>query len=170
MSRLRPRKALASIAVLGLAAALPLAGCGGSSVPADFTASSTPPVGTTIDTGPAGPSVGDTLVFHARVLKDGKPFGYVYGTKVLVAMPGEFGAPKGFGRYQNQLSFVLPDGEITVTGTQDHPTSGLMSAGVPVATRAISGGTGAYAGVTGVQVSTQVAGKGRTLQFDFAGN
>lgn len=163
-------RATAALALIGLAAALPLAGCGGSSVPADFTISTTPPVGSAVDTGPAGSSVGDMMVFHARVLKDGKPFGYVYGTKILVAMPGEFGAPKGLGRFQNQLSFVLPDGEITVTGTQDHPLGGLSSTGVPVATRAISGGTGAYAGVTGVLVSTQVAGRGRTQQFDFAGN
>jgi len=169
MSRMHFRLAAAGLATLGLAVALPLSGCGGSSVPADLTLVSAPPIGTAVDNGPAGPSAGDLLVFRATVTKDGKPFGYLYGTKVLVALPGQSGAPKNFGRYQNQLNFVLPDGEITITGTQDYPMS-LSGKLVPVATRAISGGTGAYAGVTGVLVSTEAKGEFRSQQFDFAGN
>ena len=153
-----------------MAIALPLSGCGSSSsVPADITLVSAPP-----DGGPAAGqetvALGQTLVFRATVTMDGKPYGHLYGTKVLVAMPGEYGAPKTEAIYQNILNFVLPDGEITVTGTQVYPLDGLSAAKVAPAVRAISGGTGAYAGVTGVLTSTQTTGRSRKQVFDFAGN
>ena len=101
---------LTAVALTAGAASLVVAGCGSTaSVPDDITLVSAPP-----DGGPAAgqetPALGQTLVFRARVTKDGKPFGFLYGTKVLVAMPGEFGAPKTGAIYQNHLDFVLPDG------------------------------------------------------------
>lgn len=161
---------LAVACAAALAVALPLAGCGSStSVPADLTLESAPPNG-----GPAAgqetPALGQELVFRAKVTRDGEPFGYLYGTKLLVAMPGEYGAPEDGAIFQNTLNFVLPDGEITVTGTQVYPLEGLGSQEVKPATRAISGGTGVYAGVTGVLTSTQTTGKARKQVFDFSGN
>lgn len=144
-----------------------LAGCGSSGIP-DLTLASQPPVGTTVDTGAAGDSIGDILVFNATVTKDGKPFGRLYGTKLLVALPGQDGALKGIGLHQNQLTFVLSDGTIQVGGVQDYPVGGAKGKKVPPATRPITGGTGAYAGASGVLTTTELdAGGDRQQQFDF---
>lgn len=167
MSRTRRNVAFAALAAVGTAATLVLSGCGGSSVPADLSLVSAPPNGGPVN-GETAPALGQTLVFRAAVTNGGKPFGYLYGTKVLVAMPGEFGAPKDAGVYQNDLDFVLPDGEITVTGTQLYPLTGLHSTkGVRPAVRAISGGTGAYTGVTGTLTSMMLTGGYRTQVFHF---
>jgi hypothetical protein len=114
--------------------------------------------------------VGDYSVFNAAVTKDGQPFGVLYGQKLLVAEPGQDGAPEGLGRYQNHLEFDLPDGTITVTGLQYYTVDGsipdiALSEGED---RAIVGGTGAYAGAQGVLRSTTNVDGTRTQSFDFS--
>ena len=152
------------------ASALVLSGCSSSSAPDDFSVVSGKPTQTQVDSGTAGSSVGDYSVFNAAVTKDGQPFGVLYGQKLLVAEPGQDGAPEGLGRYQNHLEFDLPDGTITVTGLQYYTVDGsipdiALSEGED---RAIVGGTGAYAGAQGVLRSTTNVDGTRTQSFDFS--
>jgi hypothetical protein len=154
---------LAGVSILGLSA------CSSSSTPADFTAVSAKPTVTLVDTGATGSSVGDYTVFNAAVTKDGQPFGFLYGQKLLVAEPGQDGAPQGLGRYENHLEFDLPDGTISVEGLQFYTTDGSVPdiALTKGEDRAIVGGTGAYAGAHGVLHSTTNADGTRTQSFDF---
>jgi hypothetical protein len=127
------------------------------------------PTITQIDTGASGSSAGDYSVFSAAVTKDGQPYGSLYGQKLLVAEPGQAGAPDGLGRYENHLEFDLPDGTITVTGLQYYTTDGSIPdiALTQGEDRAIVGGTGAYEGARGVLRSTTNADGTRTQDFDF---
>ena len=166
--RILDRSSLAVTVGVAIASAVLLTGCASSGIK-DLTLVSRPPVGTTVDNGAPGDSIGDILVFTAEVTKDGQPFGHLFGTKLLVAMPGQNGAPEDMGIHQNQLTFVLPDGTIQVGGVQDYPVGGAKPGDkVPVATRPITGGTGAYAGASGVLTTTETGDAGdRTQQFDF---
>ena len=163
------RIAVVAVSLTGVSA-LALSGCSSSSTPEDFSAVSGKPAVTQIDTGAAGSSVGDYTVFNATVTKDGQPFGTLYGQKLLVAEPGQDGAPEGLGRYENHLEFDLPDGTISVAGLQYYTLDGsvpdiALSKGEE---RAIVGGTGAYAGAHGVLTSTTNADGSRTQSFDFS--
>jgi hypothetical protein len=155
---------LTGVSILGLSA------CSSSSTPADFTAVSAKPTVTQVDTGATGSTVGDYTVFNAAVTKDGQPFGVLYGQKLLVAEPGQDGAPQGLGRYENHLEFDLPDGTISVEGLQFYTTDGSVPdvALTKGEDRAIVGGTGAYAGAHGVLHSTTNADGTRTQSFDFS--
>lgn len=120
------------------------------------------------DLGEPGPSVGDLSAFNADVTKDGKAFGRLVGTKILVVLPGE----DGVGTFQNQLTFVLDDGTITVTGVQPYPVDPNNAAAVQkvregTTHRAIVGGTGAYAGARGVLTTSEEKDGGRTQHFEY---
>lgn len=111
---------------------------------------------THVDTGATGSSVGDYQVFSAPITKDGKPFGTLFGLKLQVTPPGSSLVPAGMGIFQNQLTFSLPDGVISVTGLQQYSMDGTIPA-VSLKggeTRAVVGGTGAYAGARGTVHTT----------------
>jgi len=151
-------------------AALTLAGCANSSAsPTNFTLITSKPTVTQVDTGDPGNSPGDYQVFSAAATKDGQAFGNLYGLKLEVALPGKAGAPEGLGLFQNQLTFVLPDGDISVLGVQYHSPDGSLptSASADGETRAIVGGTGAYAGARGTLVSTAQEDGTRVQEFTF---
>lgn len=154
-----------------------LAGCssdeadsGTSSVTLDLVSS--PPKTVFVDNGESGPSIGDVDAFSATVTRDGEEVGSLFGTKTLVALPGEHNVPDGLGLFQNQLTFVLTDGTITVTGVQYFPLDTTDSAAVEAVkklatTRSVVGGTGAYSGARGVlETSIDQAG-GRVQHFEF---
>jgi len=120
------------------------------------------------DLGEPGPSIGDLSAFNAEVTKDGKAFGHLVGTKILVVLPGE----DGVGTYQNQLTFVLDDGTITITGIQPYPVDPNNAAAVQkvrqgTTQRAIVGGTGAYAGARGVLTTSEEKDGARTQHLEF---
>jgi hypothetical protein len=143
---------------------------GTSSVTLDLISS--PPKTVFVDNGESGPSIGDVDAFSATVTRDGEAFGSLFGTKTLVALPGEHNVPDGLGLFQNQLTFVLSDGTITVTGVQYFPLDTNNAVAVETVknlatTRSVVGGTGAYAGASGVlQTSIDQAG-GRVQHFEF---
>lgn len=156
--------------VAGLAA-VTLAACSGSSAtaPSNFTMTTAKPDLTMVDVGDAGPSIGDYQVFHAVGTKDGEPFGHLYGLKLEVALPGQEGAPEGLGLFQNQLTFVLPDGDIVVEGVQYYTQDGSIP-DITInegETRAIVGGTGAYAGARGTVLTTAQEDGTRMQEFTF---
>ena len=155
--------------IVAASAALLISGCGDDE-PQDFEAISAAPSPNMVDTGDPGPSLGDYEVFHVSVQKDGKPFGDLYGSKLAVAEPPVEGAPgKDLGLFQNQLTFVLPDGTISIAGVQYFTTDGS----IPKYSendgeyRSIIGGTGAYAGATGVLHTTARPDGSRIQEFDF---
>ena len=162
------------IAAAGVTAVGLLAGCStgsgsASSKPADFTVTSAKPTLTLIDVGDRGASVGDYSTFSAAVSKDGQAFGVLYGLKLLVAMPGTNGIADGFGRYQNQLTFDLPDGTISVAGVQFYTLDGSIpqTSLTEGEDRSVVGGTGAYAGARGTVHTTSDAGGTRKQEFHF---
>lgn len=144
-------------------------GCGDGG-PEDFTAISSAPAPNSVDTGDPGPSLGDYEVFHVTVQKEGKRFGDLYGSKLAVAEPPVEGAPsKDLGLFQNQLTFVLPNGTISIAGVQYFTFDGSIpryseNAGEY---RAIVGGTGAYAGASGELHTTARPDGSRIQEFDF---
>lgn len=158
------RTAFVLVAVSSVALA---SGCG-SDVPEDLSLVSAKPEIVLNDAPPKGASVGDVETFHASVTDDGKAAGELYGSKLLVALPGTGGAPEGSARYQNQMTFVLEDGSITVQGVQDLPVNqGKRPGSGASETRAVTGGTGEYEGVSGTVKATTQADGSRTQQFSF---
>ena len=100
--------------------------------------------------------LGHEFVFESPMLKDGKPYGEMFGTMTKVGEPGHGTHPDAEDRLLNSV-FDLPDGEIVVVGLSFYmPSSPALSKGEPV-TRAIVGGTGAYAGIRGELVTTHNA-------------
>ena len=102
---------------------------------------------------PAG-DAGDGTAFESIVEKDGKYFGGMLGTTTKVStMPSSIVS----GSEERLLNgvFDLLDGEIIVSGiTHYNPTATRLDLLKPV-TRAITGGTGAYAGVRGEVTTTR---------------
>lgn len=120
------------------------------------------------DLGEPGPSVGDLSAFSATVTKDGKAFGRLVGTKILVVLPDT----DGVGTYQNQLTFILDDGTISVAGVQSYPVDTNNAAAVKkviegTTQRAIVGGTGAYAGAHGVLTTAPQVDGSRNQHFEY---
>lgn len=151
-------------------AAMVVAGCGEDEVPEDFTAVSAAPEVTVVDSDGDGQDVGDYSVFEAPVTKDGKRFGDLYGLKLTVAAPPVDGAPSAdLGLFQNQLTFVFPDGDVIIGGTQFYTLDGSIpdSSEKSGEYRAILGGTGAYAGARGVLHTTARPDGTRQQEFDF---
>jgi hypothetical protein len=166
------RTAFLSMATAGALATVGLlAGCSSDDSGLDeFTVVSAKPDQTLIDTGKGDYSLGDYTVFSAPVTKDGDGFGTLYGTKLAVAEPPVDSAPSSdLGLFQNQLSFVLPDGTISINGVQYFTVDGSIpdpSLGEGEV-RAIVGGTGAYAGASGTLKTTARPDGTRQQEFDF---
>jgi hypothetical protein len=170
--------ALAAVAALALlvglginaswSAAAPTVSASPSTI-ADFTVMSAKPSLTYIDTGKKGATIGDYEVFSAAVTKDGEGFGTLFGLKLQVAKPGAMGAAKGLGLFQNQLTFNFPDGTVSVAGLQYYAVNGRLPDGSLLAgeTRAVVGGTGAYAGARGTLHTTAHRDGTRTQEFSF---
>ena len=134
-----------------------------------LTLTTAPPDITNVDVGPNGPSIGDYQVFSAGVEKDSEPFGMLYGLKLQATPPGAASVPEGMAVFQNQLTLMLPDGTISVTGVQVYPTSGSI-AGTSLeegVTRSIVGGTEAYAGARGTIRTTARPDGTRLQELDF---
>lgn len=167
----KPVKVAARIVGSFAVGAIFVTGCGGGDTPDDFTAISSRPDPNLVDTGEVGSGPGDYEIFHVSVQKDGKPFGHLYGLKLEVAEPPVPGAPgKDLGLFQNQLTFVLPDGTISIAGVQYFTVDGS----IPKYSenggeyRSIIGGTGAYAGARGVLHTTARPDGTRVQEFDFS--
>jgi hypothetical protein len=176
------KKLLPSVLVLSAFVALPLGlgACGDSessasdtaSSIADFELQSAAPVISSVDVGATGPSAGDTEVFTAAISNDSTPFGTLVGTKVLLELGGQNSIPTGLGLFQNQLTFRLPGGDITVLGVQQFPldttdTAAFAEMAKTATVRAISGGTGEYVGARGEVTSVPQPNGGRLQQFHF---
>ena len=90
---------------------------------------------TVIDQGPSGPGIGDVFVVGGRLFEDGGTRVGVDGSSCTVTSDG--------GKALCGLTLRLSDGQITAQGL-------IRSAHVPyVATMAVTGGTGAFAGAGG---------------------
>lgn len=101
-----------------------------------------------LDLGPSGLSLGDEQIFHATLQQRGKDVGDVYGVGTVV-QANDSGLSS-----QVVSTAVLPDGTFTLQLLFQ-----MSFADGPPATRrgAITGGTGAYRGVTGQCLSTAIA-------------
>lgn len=103
------------------------------------------PAFTVVDLGAPGHSAGDLNVFQAPVI----PAGRLLGVQTTLRVAA------GAQVVQGALAFDLPDGQLAVDGvSQLDPTSTGLIAGRPF-TRAVVGGTGAYAGMRGEVTSTR---------------
>ena len=97
--------------------------------------------------------LGDEFVFESPMLKDGKPYGEMFGTMTKVGELGHGTHPDREDRLLNAV-FDLPDGEIVVLGLSFYvPSHPALEKQEPVA-RAIVGGTRAYAGIRGEVITT----------------
>jgi hypothetical protein len=176
------KKSISSVLALSALVALPLglgacgdsdsAAGGASSSIADFELQSAAPVISGVDVGATGPSAGDTEVFTAAISNDSKPFGTLVGTKVLLELGGQNSIPTGLGLFQNQLTFRLPSGDITVIGVQQFPLdtadrAAFAEMAKTATVRAISGGTGEYVGARGEVTSVPQSDGGRVQKFHF---
>lgn len=108
--------------------------------------------------------LGDMSVFESPLTKDGKPYGEMLGTMTKVGQLGQGTHPEREERLLNAV-FDLPDGEITVMGISYYvPSATKLEKNEPVS-RAIVGGTGAYAGVQGEVITTHNADDTYTHQI-----
>jgi hypothetical protein len=97
--------------------------------------------------------LGDEFVFESPMLKDGRPYGEMFGTMTKVGELGHGTHPDREDRLLNAV-FDLPDGEIVVLGLSFYvPSHPALEKQEPVA-RAIVGGTRAYAGIRGEVITT----------------
>ena len=161
--------ARAAIATGTVALSITIAGCGGSSVPADFSLVQRPPHLAAVDQGAAGVSTADLDVFDAALTKDGAPFGTLYGEQTVEAEAGSIAAHNAVETRMTDLIFDLPDGQIVVHGASAYPRGNWhMHAGTPVV-RAIVGGTKAYVGAGGELTTTRNANGSYTQAFHFVG-
>jgi hypothetical protein len=167
---MRTKSLLGVIGIAMASSVVLISGCGEDDELEDFTAISAKPAVTSVDADGDGADVGDYQTFETTVTKDGKPFGDLYGLKLAVAAPPVDGAPSAdLGLFQNQLTFVLPDGQILIAGSQYYTLDGS----IPQKSleggeyRAIIGGTGAYAGAKGVLHTTSKPDGRRVQEFDF---
>jgi len=97
--------------------------------------------------------LGDEFVFESPMLKDGQPYGEMFGTMTKVGELGHGTHPDREDRLLNAV-FDLPEGEIVVLGLSFYvPGRSALEKNEPVA-RAIVGGTRAYAGIRGEVITT----------------
>ena len=156
---LRPLAAVGAVIAVAM-----LAGCGGSSGPADFTLIQNEPDLTEIDNGAA---VGDANVFDADLTKDGAAIGRLFGEQTVIAEPDPTAPTRTEEVRRTELNFELPDGQIVVQGTSPYTKgSWRLTVGKPVV-RAIVGGTKAYAGVQGELTTTRNEDGSYTQSFHF---
>jgi hypothetical protein len=97
--------------------------------------------------------LGHEYVFESPMLKDGEPYGEMFGTMTKVGELGHGTHPDREDRLLNAV-FDLPDGEIVVSGLSFYvPLHPALEKQEPIA-RAIVGGTGVYAGIRGEVITT----------------
>jgi hypothetical protein len=97
--------------------------------------------------------LGDFFVFESPLLKEGKPFGEMFGTMTKVGELGHGTHPDREYRLLNSV-FDLPDGEIAVQGLSFYLPSQPALNMQEAVSRAIVGGTRAYAGIRGEVITT----------------
>jgi hypothetical protein len=168
------RRALTSLAlaaaVLG-GAAVVTPGTAGAVPTGKLTITSAPPTSTNVDVGAAGAGVGDYTTFTAALSdRNGKAVGWLYGTKTIIALPGEAGLPADRALFENLLTFRFTDGSTIVVGgiqTAVLGSTGYNGSADP-GERAIIGGTGKYGGARGVLTTTANPDNSRKQSFAFA--
>lgn len=140
-------KNLAAAAVAGLLTVLALTGCTQGPEVLTLTQATDGSRLISLNTNVDG-DLGDEFVFESPMLKDGKPYGEMFGTMTKVGELGHGTHPDREDRLLNAV-FDLPDGEIVVMGISFYvPLHPALEKQEPVA-RAIIGGTRAYAGIRG---------------------
>jgi hypothetical protein len=149
-ARFRRFSGLAATIALGLGVVV---ACGDAG-PADFDLYSAPPRSTNVDAGSPGPGNGDFTTFSAEVSN-------VNGETVL---------PDDRAMFINSLVFTFDDGStISVLGSQSATlgSTGYNGSADP-GDRAIVGGTGTYAGVTGTLTTSLGPNDSRLQEFRFS--
>jgi hypothetical protein len=107
-----------------------------------------------VDAGDEGPSLGDTLIFHANLLKRGNKVGHSGGVCTLTSLE------EGPGEFQCNATYWFENGQITVQGLLQ-PTGQFPELFViPV-----TGGSGAYQGAGGELHETQESETRSVLRF-----
>jgi hypothetical protein len=140
-------KNFAAAAVAGLLTVLALTGCTQGPEVLILTQATAGSKLISLNTNVDG-DLGDEFVFESPMLKDGKPYGEMFGTMTKVGELGHGTHPDREDRLLNAV-FDLPDGEIVVLGMSFYiPLHPALEKQEPVA-RAIVGGTQAYAGIRG---------------------
>ena len=140
-------KNFAAAAVAGLLTVLALTGCTQGPEVLILTQATAGSKLISLNTNVDG-DLGDEFVFESPMLKDGKPYGEMFGTMTKVGELGHGTHPDREDRLLNAV-FDLPDGEIVVLGMSFYiPLHPALEKQEPVA-RAIVGGTRAYAGIRG---------------------
>lgn len=160
-----------TLTTLVVASFVTLAAPAGAVPSGKLVLTSAPPTSTNVDAGAPGVGVGDYTTFFAEVrTRSGKPVGWLYGTKTLIAMPGQAGLAPDRGIFENLLTFQFTDGStIVVGGTQTAVlgTSGFNGSADP-GDRAVVGGTGRYAGARGVLATSANPDGSRKQAFTFS--
>ena len=145
-------KNFAAAAVAGLLTVLALTGCTQGPEVLILTQATAGSKLISLNTNVDG-DLGDEFVFESPMLKDGKPYGEMFGTMTKVGELGHGTHPDREDRLLNAV-FDLPDGEIVVLGLSFYvPSHPALEKQEPVA-RAIVGGTRAYAGIRGEVITT----------------
>ncbi len=147
------RHSHASLITAGLAATAALTlvatGCGGSSIPADFSLVQSPPKVTAHIANGTAPTRGDTVDFEAALTRDGHADGVLFGELTVYGLPGVAGRPRSEVVQDGHLVFVLKDGQITVNGIATYPSGNWRVKTHTPVVRAITGGARAYVGARG---------------------
>ena len=160
-----------TVALAAVASAVLPAPAAGAAPSGRLTLTSAPPTSTNVDVGTPGVGVGDSTTFYAAVTdKAGKAVGWLYGTKTLVATPGEAGMASDRGLFENLLTFRFADGSTIVVGgiqTAVLGAAGFNGSADP-GDRAVVGGTGRYAGARGVLSTSANPDGSRKQAFTFS--
>jgi hypothetical protein len=112
-----------------------------------------------VDTGDTGPSLGDALVFHSNLVKDGDKVGHAGGVCTLTSL--EEGAT---GEFQCNATYWFENGQITLQGLLQPSGEFPDRFVVPV-----TGGSGAYQGVGGELHELQTSETRSVLTFQLDG-
>ena len=140
-------KKIVAALVAGTLAAVVLTGCAQGPQTLILTQATEGSKLISLDTNATG-DLGDEYVFESPMLKDGEPYGEMFGTMTKVGELGHGTHPDREDRLLNAV-FDLPEGEIVVSGLSFYvPGHPALEKHEPIA-RAIVGGTGAYAGIRG---------------------
>ena len=114
---------------------------------------------TTEDNGDRGPSAGDQRTFTQTLTENGNVVGRLDGATSITDRIG------GLEQRLGVIQFSLKDGAIIAAGVYG-ARPGVNVPGV-VVTRAITGGTGKYAGARGTVTETAIAGNEIRFVLDF---
>lgn len=118
-----------------------------------------------LDLNPNG-DTGDASTFEAPLLKDGEPYGSFVGTVVKISGLDEGSNPNREERLVTMV-FDLPNGQISAMGVTYFERGKSQIEVTEPMTRAIVGGTGAYAGVQGEAILIRNADNSATHELHF---